>query len=119
MLGYATHIIVPWLLGAGPYGIFGIVLSVQTILGLFLTLGIPSAVSRFVAQDEEHAQATLKRALRLQTLFAITLAGATILGAPFIAHLLNDASLTKYIAFVAVIILLQAFYPIYVQFLSG
>lgn len=119
MLGYATHIIVPWLLGAGPYGIFGVVLSVQTILGLFLTLGIPSAVSRFVAQDEAHAQSILNRALRLQTLFAITLAGATLVAAPFIAYLLNDADLTKYIAFVSVIILLQAFFPVYVQFLGG
>ncbi|MGH9857921.1 MAG: polysaccharide biosynthesis C-terminal domain-containing protein, partial [Acidobacteriota bacterium] len=38
---------------------------------------------------------------------------------PLIARLLNDASLTRYVAFVAIVIFFQAYYPIYVQFLSG
>jgi stage V sporulation protein B len=117
--GYATHLWIGRLLGPGPYGVYGVVLSAQIIVGLFLTLGVPSAVSRFVAQDENHAQSILLQALRIQAAIAITLAVATAILAPVIAGWLNDYSLTNLLRFVSVIIFFQAFYPIYVQFLSG
>lgn len=119
LLGYATHLWIGRVLGPGFYGIYGVVLSVQTIIGLFLTLGIPSAVSRFVAQDAKHAQSILHQALRWQALAALVLASSAAILAPLLARILNDASLTPYLLFVPVIVLLQAFFPIYVQFLSG
>jgi stage V sporulation protein B len=119
LLGYVTHIWVTRALGAGPYGIFGIVLSIQTIFGLLITLGIPAATSRFVAQHQDSAQSILKQSLRLQTLIALLVAGITLLISPLLAYLLGDKSLLSYLLFVAPIIFCQAFYPIYVQFLSG
>ncbi|MEX1112796.1 MAG: flippase [Candidatus Andersenbacteria bacterium] len=118
-LGYVTHLIIGRLLGPGPYGIYGVVLSIQTILGIFLSLGVPSAVSRFVAQDEEHAQSILRQALRIQGYLAITMSLATVLLAPVIARILNDTTLTPIIYFVALVIFSQAFYQVYAQFLSG
>lgn len=118
-LGYVTHLIIGRLLGPGPYGVYGVVLSIQTILGIFLALGVPSAVSRFVAQDEQHARSILHQALKLQAYIAIGLALATALLAPVISRILNDASLTPIIYFVAVVIFSQAFYQVYTQFLSG
>lgn len=119
LLGYATHLWIGRVLGPGPYGIYGIVLSAQTIIGLFLTLGVPSAVSRFVAQDEAHAASLLRQALRIQSVMAIILAAVALLLAPILARLLDDTSLVGYLSFIAVVVLLQAFYPVYVQFLSG
>lgn len=119
MFGYVTHLWIGRVLGPGPYGIYGVVLSVQTVLGIFLTLGVPSAVSRFVAQDEAHARSILQQALKLQVYIATGLAVATALFAPVIARLLQDASLTPYVLFVAVVMFTQAFYPIFVQFFSG
>lgn len=118
-LGYVTHLIIGRLLGPGPYGIYGVALSVQSILGIFLTLGVPSAVSRFVAQDEEHAQSILKQALKLQAYIATALAILTLLFAPVISRILNDVTLTPIIQFIALVIFAQAFYQVYVQFLSG
>lgn len=119
VLGYATHLWIGRVLGPAPYGVYGIVLSIQTILGLFLTLGVPMAISRFVAQDERHAQSILRQGLRIQLTFAVILAALTALASPLLARALGDAPLTSLIRFVALVLLLQAGYPIYIQFFSG
>ncbi len=119
VLGYITHLWIGRVLGPASYGIYGVVLSIQTIFGLLLTLGVPIAISRFVAQDEQHAQSTLWQALRIQGTIAILVAILTFTLSPLIAQLLNDTSLTNYIRFVALILLVQAGYPIFIQFLSG
>lgn len=118
-LGYITH---PWigrLLGPEAYGIYGLVLAVQSIVSLILTLGVPSSISRFVARHEDQAQSILKKTLILQTGVALSVSLLTFLLAPVIAHLLQDDFLTHLIQFVALVIFLQAFYNIYTQFFSG
>lgn len=118
-LGYIIH---PWvgrLLGPAQYGIYGIVLSIQTIFGILLTLGVPSAVSKFVAQNNENAQSILKQALRIQVIIGLSISSIVILLSPLLAYLLHDTSLIPYLIFSAGIIFLQGLYPIYTQFLSG
>lgn len=119
LLGYVTHLWVGRALGPGPYGVYGVVLSIQTMAGLVLTLGVPMAVSRFVAQQEAQAQAILHRALRVQLLIAVAVALATASLAPLIASLLGDIALADFIRFISIVIFLQAFYQVFVQFLSG
>lgn len=119
LLGYVTHLWIGRILGPAPYGIYGIVLSVQTIFGLLITLGVPAAVSRFVAQHEDSAQPILRKALGVQTVVAITVALITLAISPLLSRLLGDNALLPYLAFVAPIIFFQAFYPVFVQFLSG
>jgi O-antigen/teichoic acid export membrane protein len=119
LLGYITHPIIGRVLGPGSYGIFNVVLSIQSIFGILLTLGIPVATARFVAQDEAHAQSILRQGLRWQSVLGVAIAGVVMAGSPLIARLLNDSSLMPYIAFSGLIILSQALYPMYVQYLSG
>jgi O-antigen/teichoic acid export membrane protein len=119
ILGYVTHLWIGRVLGPGPYGIYGVILSLQTIIGLILTLGVPAAVSRFVAQDHQHSRSLLKQATKLQLLIAFAVAIIVALFSPLLARALGDASLTAYILFVSVVVLTQALYPIYVQYLSG
>lgn len=119
VLGYVAHLWIGRVLGPGPYGIYGVVLSLQSILGLLLTLGIPVAVSRYVAQDEDHAHSTLTQGLRLQTVVALLVGLGTFAASGFLARALGDESLTNYIRFSAVVIMLQGYYPVFVQFLSG
>lgn len=119
LLGFITHPLIGRLLGTDAYGVYSVVLSIQTIIGMLLTLGIPLAVSRFVARDEEHAQSILWQALRLQVLLALGIAVLTVAGSHPLARLLGDRTLTPYLAMVAVIVLSQAIYPIFTQYLSG
>ncbi len=119
LLGFITHPLITYFLGPSSYGIFNVVLSVQTIFGMFLTLGVPVAISHFVAQDEDHAQDILRQGLRIQIIIAVALAGVVFAASPLLARLLQDETLTPLLAFTALIILSQALYPIYVQYLSG
>jgi O-antigen/teichoic acid export membrane protein len=119
MFGYVTHLWIGRKLGPAQYGVYGVVLSVQSILGMFLTLGVPSSVSRFVAQDTGHAGGILRQALSVQTVIGLLLAAASILSAPLIAHFLGDSSLSGYLMFSGIVILFQAHYPIFAQFFSG
>src|SRR3990167_11436832 len=89
-LGYVTHLWIGRVLGPASYGIFGIVLSLQTIVGMVLTFGVPMGISRFVAQDEKHAQSILRQALRLQAVVALLVALVTVLAAPLLSRLLDD-----------------------------
>jgi len=119
LFGYAAHLWIGRILGPAPYGVYGVVLSIQSIIGLLLTLGVPIAVSRFVAQDTAHARSTLQQAIRLQISIALTIGLFTVLIAHPIAAILGDPGLTRLIRFVALVIVLQAAYPVFVQFLSG
>lgn len=119
VFGYATHLWIGRFLGPAPYGIYGVILSVQSIVGLLLTLGVPVAVSRYVARDERSAHSILLQGLRVQTVVAVVVSFLTLLASPIIARLLGDMTLVNYIRFSAVIILLQAYYPVFAQFLSG
>jgi stage V sporulation protein B len=119
ILGWITHPIIGRFLGPAAYGVYGVVLSLQTIVGLLLTLGIPMAISRFVAQDHDHAHSILYQAARLQLLLAVIAAGATVLFSPVFASLLGDSSLVPYIRMVSLILLFQASYPLFTQYLGG
>ncbi len=118
-LGYIIHPLIGRILGPAQYGIYGIVLSIQTIFGIMLTLGVPSAVSKFVAQNTSNAQSILRQALKIQGITGLGISLAVVVLSPGIAYLLHDSSLIPYLIFSAAIIFLQGFYPIYVQFLSG
>lgn len=118
-LGYIVHPLVGRILGPAQYGVYGIVLSIQTIFGIMMTLGVPSAVSKFVAQNTPNAQSILKQALKIQSVIGLCIALVVVVLAPVISRLLGDDSLIPYLMFSAAVIFLQGFYPIYVQFLSG
>ena len=119
ILGWVTHPLIGRLLGTASYGIYGVVLSVQSIIGLFLTLGVPMAISRYVAQDPRHAKSTLWQGLRIQVSLALIISTTTFLISPFIAKSLGDPSLANYFRFISLIIFLQAGYPIFIQYFSG
>lgn len=118
-LGFMIHPLISRLIGVGEYGIFGVVISFQTIFGIVLTFGVPSAVSKFVAQNSHHEQHILRQALRIQIMIGAIIAGLVVLLSPLFSYALRDASLTKYFVFIAGVIFLQGLYPVFVQFLSG
>lgn len=118
-LGYITHILVGKLGGPSLYGVFGVVLSFMTILNMLMTLGIPVAVSKEVAQDEANSGAILKTALVGQFCLALILSFCTIVFSKTIAALLGDASLAPIIAFTAIVYPLTAIYSVITNYFNG
>lgn len=118
-LGYITHILVGKLGGPSLYGVYGVTLSFLTILNMLMTLGIPIAVSKEVAQNEGNSGAILKTALLGQFGLALILSLATIIFSKPLALLLGDPTLAPIIAFTAIVYPLTALYSVLSNFLNG
>ena len=118
-LGYVTHILIGKLGGPSLYGVYGVVLSFMTILNMLMTLGIPIAVSKEVAQDEANSGAILKTALFGQLGLSLILSIGTIIFSKPIATLLGDPTLAPIIAFTAIVYPLTAFYSVITNFFNG
>jgi O-antigen/teichoic acid export membrane protein len=91
---YATHIILARKLGPADYGRYGVFLSVASTVALFLTAGVPEAVTKFSAEEPSSAPAIFARGLRLQLAFSLIVTVVYALLSPLFARVLNDPSLT-------------------------
>jgi len=118
-LGYVTHILIGKLGGPALYGVYGVVLSFMTILNMIMTLGIPVAVSKEVAQNEENSGGILTSALIGQMALALILSFGTVAFAGNIAAFLGDPTLEPIIMFTAVVYPLTAIYSVLANYLNG
>lgn len=118
-LGYVTHVLVGKIGGPPLYGVFGVVLSLLTIINLPLSFGVPVAASKEVAEDEENSGGVFLAAARLQLLFAFVLSLGTVLLARPVARLLGDETLTPIVRFAALIAPAQALYALLANYFNG
>jgi O-antigen/teichoic acid export membrane protein len=118
--GFAIHITMAYYLtDPRDYGTLGVILSMITIAYMFLSAGLPQATSKFIAQEEKHADAILKKALIIQCVFSAIVTAIYIGGIPLWTFLLNDKSLTKYILVSAILIPLWGLLQIYLSYFNG
>jgi O-antigen/teichoic acid export membrane protein len=107
------------ILGPAEYGIFGVILSLNSILLLFLSAGVPNAVAKLMAEDEKNSGMVLRSGLLVQGMTSLGFFACYWLAAPFIATVLGDASLTDYIRFSSFIIPFTALQALYTLALTG
>jgi len=117
--GYIVHFGLGRLLGPALYGVFGVVLSLVMASNALLISGIPSAVSKFVSEDNGHAGAVLRKALRLEVGLALLVFALYFGLAGVIAGALGDLTLVPYIQVSAFIIPAYALYSLYCGALNG
>ncbi len=118
-LGYVTHVVVGKIGGPPLYGVYGVVLSILTIVNMLLTLGIPVAASKETAEDPENSGGVFLSALRLQCAFSRLLSGLVLVAAGPLAAALGDAKLTPLIRFTAVIYPATALYALFSNYFNG
>lgn len=118
-LGYVTHILIGKLGGPPLYGVYGVVLSIQTILNMFLTLGIPVAAAKEVAEDEANSATILRTATLVQLGMALALSTLTFAFARPVALLFGDPSLTSIIQFTAIIYPFTGLYALLTNTFNG
>jgi O-antigen/teichoic acid export membrane protein len=116
--GYLIHFGLARMVSPTEYGRFGIILSILMITQIFLNMGIPEAVSKFISEGRDTG-IVKKKALKLQLIFSIILFLLVFLLAPLIAKLLNDLTLSNYIRFVSFIIPIRAIYTVFRGILNG
>ncbi len=118
-LGYVTHVLIGKIGGPSLYGVYGVVLSLMTIINMLLSLGIPVAASKETAENEENSGGVFLSAVRLQLLFAFLLSAATLLFAGPFALLLRDQSLVPIIRFTAFVYPATALYSLLSNYFNG
>jgi len=117
--GYLIHFVLARTLGPVPYGVFGVSYNVLYVFVLFVTAGIPAAVSHFVGADPRSATATMALALRLQAAISVFAAIVYGIGAGLIASTLSDPSLEPYLRASALAIPAHALLYLYLGYLGA
>lgn len=116
--GYIIHFGLARMVSVEDYGRFGVILSILTLTQIFLLMGIPEAVSKYIAEGRDSKIVT-RKASKLQFIFSLIFFFGLLLLAPYIAEILHDDKLTNYLRFVSFIIPLRAMFSIDQGVLNG
>jgi len=118
--GYIVYIgLGRFLLSLEEFGVFGVIMALNSVTNLVLLVGIHQATAKFVSENEENAEAVKNASLKVQAVFSVLFFVVYFLFAPFIALALNDASMTPLIQLSAVIILFQPILSVLMGYLNG
>jgi O-antigen/teichoic acid export membrane protein len=117
--GYVIHAGMARILGPSVYGTFGVVISLVTILNLILTSGIPRAVSRYIAIDNQRSYGIKKTAEKIVLVFSLAVFSGYFLSSKLIASMMNDLELASLMRISAFIIPFYAFFSLNTSFLNG
>lgn len=117
--GYLINVILGRTLGPRDYGVYGIITSIISFINIMQTSGLTQAVSKFVAEDSEDADAILTRGLALQAVFIVFFFLIFYLYAKSIALFLHDQALIPYIKLAAFSFPIYGVYSLYSDFYNG
>lgn len=116
---YVISVYLGKFLGPQKYGIYGVIISLITAINLTQTSGLPQAVSKFIAEDENKADSILKSALMLQLVSTLVLTIVFLMLAKPIALLLKDLSLVFYLELSSFVFPLYGIYALYSSYYNG
>lgn len=117
--GYIINVFLGRYLGPVEYGIYGVLVSLISLVNVVQTSGISQAVSKFAAEEKYNINAIIKTGLLAQTVLSLFFFITFFLFADLIALLLNDSSLSPYIRLIAFIFPLYGIHGIYMDFYNG
>ena len=87
--GYVLNVVLARFLGPGSYGVYGVVLTLLTIVNLMQTQGVPQALSRSIAAGADEYGAW-RTALRIQGIASTGGMVLLVVSAPILASVLDD-----------------------------
>jgi stage V sporulation protein B len=99
--GYVINILLGRFLGPTIYGVYGIIISLITVINLMQTSGLPQAVSNYISANEKNAEAIYKTGFFIQIISTISVSLLFIIFSNMIATVLKDPSLTSYLRLAA------------------
>jgi len=117
---YAVQLLLPRIFGeAKEFGLYSATMSGVAILTNVLIVATIQSVSKFVSENEDHAEVTLRHGLRVQTLVGGVLALGLFVLAPAIARALLDEQLTRLVRIASIVVFAYALYAVVVGSLNG
>ena len=121
--GYVIQSAVGRILGPADYGRYSLVVTLTTMVIILIGNGIPTAMSKYLAEIFESAPERIlgikRQAMRLQILLMSAVTVFFFLAAPLIAHLLRDPSLTPLFRLSSLIIPAFAAASFYFYYYTG
>lgn len=117
--GYIIHFWLGRRLGPAGYGTYGVILYLLSLVTLFLTSGVPEAVSKRISGSNIPASSIIRAGLKVQLLFSFVIAILFYASSGAIARSLHDLSLAPYLRLAAFSVPLVALYAITVNVFNG
>lgn len=117
--GYVIHFFLGRYLGPAQYGIYGVVISLMGSVNLILTSGLPTALSKYIAENPNNASYIMRKTLRLQVIFSLAVTSIYLFSAKYMAQFLNDPNLITYIMLSSLIFPSYSLYSLYFGYYNG
>ncbi len=117
--GYVINIWLGRYLGAEIYGIYGIIISLVTVINLTQTAGLPQAVSKYVASDKNQSEEIYKTGFIIQIISTTFISLLFFLFSGALANLLKDSTLTPYLQLAAFIFPLYGLFALLTGYYNG
>ncbi|MBI3486023.1 flippase [Candidatus Daviesbacteria bacterium] len=117
--GYLTNIFLGRSLGPQDYGIYGVVISLISIVNITQAAGLPQAISKFISEDFEKSEQILKSGFFLQIISSLLIAILFFLAAKPLAIILKDLNLVTYLQISALIFPFYGIYSLYTGYYNG
>lgn len=117
--GYAVNIVLSRTLGVEQYGLFGVVMSVLVWVELSVIVGIPTALQKFIGENNQQAYTLRRAAFDLQWKYAALIFFLFFAAAGMVARALNDDRLAFYLRVASADIVLYALYRLFVNVHNG
>ncbi|MAG50422.1 hypothetical protein CL621_02140 [archaeon] len=117
--GYLTYLILGRVLGPAKFGIYGIIISLVTVVNMVVARGFCRAVTKFISEKSEKAEIIKRNILNFQVVMSLVVFALFFIFAKWIALLFNDISLTPYIRIASFAFISFPLYSIFVAYISG
>ncbi len=117
--GYLINLWLGRHLGPETYGVYGIIISLMTVVNIIQTSGLPQATSKFIAEDHVGPDIILLPAFYLQLISTLFLTIIFMILANPLALLLKDQSLADYIKLSALILPFYGIFSLYSGYYNG
>jgi stage V sporulation protein B len=117
--GYIINIWLGRYLGPAEYGIYGIIISLVSIINITQTSGIPLAVAKYAASNKEQGEAVYKTGFFLQLISTCFISLLFFILSTPIATILKDKDLIPYIQLAALIFPFYGIFALITGFYNG
>ncbi len=108
-----------FVLGPELLGIYGVVISLVSVIEMVFAKSIQRAVSKLVSEKPMSVRLIRKSALKLQILLDFLMFAAYFFGADLFALLLSDVSLAPYIRLASLLFLVHPIFSVFAGCLNG
>jgi len=116
--GYVIHFMLARIISPITYGAIGVILSLLTVLQIFLLNGIPTAAAKYLSEGA-NGKEVRDKSLILQLIYALLIAFLVFIAAPIIADLLNDQAYIAYVKFLPIVIFVRSVNQLFNNFFNG